>query len=203
MTTIGFAFIVTFPLLFSLREAGEKEQKSATYCWATPRCRKRTAHGVSLLLYRRGSGACLLRTLFSNTEIESRTACMKSFTLELLSGTFAVCRLDADAQQPNWATGEVVSITRTPNELSIVCSQNNVPATIQSERDWRCLRVVGPLAFSMVGVIASLTTPLAKANVGAFVLSTYDADLLLVKQEQLDAALESLQEAGHTIMTSP
>ena len=133
---------------------------------------------------------------------EDRRNVMKTFTLELLAGDWAICRLAADAALPQWATGEVVSITRTTDELSIVCPQVNVPASIQSEIDWRCLRVAGPLDFSMVGVIASLTATLAAANVSVFVVSTFDTDYLLVKKGDLATAIASLKEAGHAIVNS-
>jgi hypothetical protein len=122
-----------------------------------------------------------------------------TFTLEILTGTFAVCRLRADEDVPDWATGDVVSITRTPDELSIVCSEENVPENIQSESGWRCLRVAGPLEFSLVGVIASLAGTLAAANISVFVISTFDTDYLLVKNSDLNAAVESLGKSGHAV----
>ena len=121
------------------------------------------------------------------------------FTLEVLPGTFAICHLSATDPVPDWATDEFVSITRTPNELSIVCPQANVPAETQSEPGWRCLRVAGQLDFSMVGVIASLNGTLASAGIGVFVVSTFDTDYLLVKETELDAAVESLIEVGNTV----
>jgi hypothetical protein len=124
---------------------------------------------------------------------------MKTFTLDILPGTFAVSRLDAVDQVPDWATAEVVSVTRTPDELSVVCLEDSVPEHIRCEPGWRCLRVAGPLGFSMVGVIASLTGTLASANISVFVISTFDTDLLLVKGADLHAAVESLGEAGHAI----
>ncbi len=93
----------------------------------------------------------------------------------------------------------MLSITRTSDELSIVCSQENVPENVTSESGWRCLRVVGPLEFSMVGVIASLTGLLATANISVFVISTFDTDLVLVKQADLKAATKSLTAAGHVV----
>jgi len=130
--------------------------------------------------------------------VGERLSAMK-FTLEALPDTFAVCRLDASAEIPDWASGEVASITRTPDELSIVCRQENVPEDITCESGWRCLRVAGPLEFSMVGVIASLTGTLAASNISVFVISTFDTDLVLVKQVDLDAAIESLASAGHLV----
>ena len=124
---------------------------------------------------------------------------MTTFTLKVLPSTFAICRLNADAQVPQWATGDVVSITRTPDELSIVCPQDDVPEYIRSELGWRCLRVDGPLDFSMVGVIASLTGTLAAANISVFVVSTFDTDYLFVKERDSDAAVASLNAAGHAV----
>ena len=126
---------------------------------------------------------------------------MKPCSLELVRGIFAVCRLDYDAQVPDWAKGDVVSITRTPDELSIACQQDRVPASIQCERDWRCLRVVGPLDLSLVGLIASLSSTLADARISVFVFSTFDTDYLLLKDDKLEVAFQVLTAAGHTVTT--
>ena len=84
--------------------------------------------------------------------------------LAVVDGTFAVCKLGADATIPAWATaGHFFSITRTADELSIVCHQDAVPEGVIGERGWRCLRVAGTMPFSVVGVLASLTAPLADA----------------------------------------
>jgi hypothetical protein len=121
-------------------------------------------------------------------------------TLILLEDTFAVCRLSAGASLPPWATGAAFfSVTRTPDELSIACPQSAVPEGIRCERDWRCLRVGGVLDFSLVGIMAALTAPLAAAGVSIFALSTFDTDYLLVKQNDLSAALGALRAAGHVI----
>jgi len=123
-----------------------------------------------------------------------------TFTLELLPDTIAICRLDADAPVPDWAKGEFVSITRTQDELTVVCRQDDVPDDVQSERGWRCLRIVGKLDFSFVGVIATLSTVLADAGISVFVVSTYDTDYLLVKEADVDRAVELLGEAGNRIL---
>ncbi len=130
---------------------------------------------------------------------EEKKLSTATFNIEVLAGMFAICRLEPDADVPSWATGEVVAITRTPDELSILCSQNNVPENVRSESDWRCFRVVGPLDFSLVGVIASLTSTLASANISVFVISTFDTDYILVKESSFEAAVQSLRAAGHQI----
>ncbi|MBI5301507.1 MAG: ACT domain-containing protein [Chloroflexi bacterium] len=101
---------------------------------------------------------------------------MTALTLLLLRDTFAICRLALDAPIPDWARGDLVSITRTRDEFSIVCDQRAAPRDVNCERDWRALRVAGQLDFGLTGILASLATPLADAGVSIFALSTYDTD---------------------------
>jgi hypothetical protein len=123
-----------------------------------------------------------------------------SLSLTALHDLFAVCRLAPDATTPPWATsGPFVSVTRTADELSIVCSQKAVPDEVQCERSWRCLRVAGTLPFTAVGVLASLTAPVANAGIGLFAVSTYDTDYLLVKEQDWAAAVDALRLAGHVV----
>lgn len=121
--------------------------------------------------------------------------------LDLLpvAGRFAVCRLDPGTDLPAWARGAFVSVTRTAVELSVVCPEDAVPPDVRAERGWRCLRVVGTLDFGMVGVLAGLVGPLAAAGVSVFVVSTFDTDYLLVKDQDLWRAAEVLRNAGHAV----
>jgi len=120
--------------------------------------------------------------------------------LSILPETFAICRLDRNAPVPDWALkGRFFSITRSSEELSIVCPQTNVPAGTTCEKNWRCLKVEGPLDFSLTGVLASLVTPLAEAGIGIFVISTYETDYLMVKQECVERAVRVLRAAGHRV----
>ena len=124
-------------------------------------------------------------------------------SLTLMPEPMAVVRLPATAMLPVWATSaSFFSITRTPDELSILCPEENVPEGVQAEWGWRCLRVDGPLDFSLVGVLASLLNPLQEAGVSVFVLSTYDTDYILVKVGQLAQAVGALQAAGYSIRAS-
>jgi hypothetical protein len=118
----------------------------------------------------------------------------------LLSGRFAVCQLAPRAVIPEWAqTGCFVSITRTNDELSIVCAEGAVPEGIKCERGWRCLRVADAMAFSITGVLASLVSPLAAAQISVFAIATFDTDYLLVKEDTLSASLATLGAAGHSV----
>jgi hypothetical protein len=116
--------------------------------------------------------------------------------LVLLPEALAVCRLDPDAPIPAWALeGALVSVTRTPQELSIVCSEAQLPAGgsgIRVERGFRAFQVVGPLDFALTGLLSALLAPLARAAIPVFVLSTFDTDLILVRVEHTERAAEAL-----------
>ena len=121
-------------------------------------------------------------------------------TLMLLPDELLVARLPAHAPVPAWAlAAPFFSITRTADELSVVCPIQAAPDELPAERGWRCLQVAGPLDFSLVGILASLVGPLQEVGVSVFVISTYDTDYVMVKARQLAAALDALSGAGHTI----
>ncbi len=120
--------------------------------------------------------------------------------LTILSDTFAICRLSADEIVPEWAMiGEFVSITHTHDELSIVCAEENVPLEVKADRDWRALKVEGPLDLALTGILASLAHPLAQAQINLFAVSTFDTDYLLVKEYNLTRACEVLRETGFVV----
>ena len=120
---------------------------------------------------------------------------MKDFTLALtlLPQTLAVCRLDTNAPIPSWVEGDrYFSVTRTDDELSVVCTQERVPEGVEAERDWRIFKVEGPLPFHLTGVLASLATPLGEAGISIFAVSTFDTDYFLLKAEKLEEAKKIL-----------
>jgi hypothetical protein len=121
--------------------------------------------------------------------------------LELLGDTLAICRLPAEAALPAWASspGPFLTVSRTPDELSITLVQRAVPAGVRCERNYRALRVRGQLSPNLVGILLSIADPLAKAGLSIFAISTYDTDYVLVKARDLPAALAALREAGHQI----
>lgn len=122
--------------------------------------------------------------------------------LELVSldDRLAQCRPDRGGGIPSWSTrGGFFSGTRTHDELSVVCPESLVPEGIKAEKGWRVLRVAGAMDFSVVGVLASLTAPLAEAGVALFALSTFDTDYLLGKGHDLGKAIEALAAYGHTV----
>lgn len=121
--------------------------------------------------------------------------------LQILGETMAICRLDANSPPPEWAfTGKFFSISRTSDELSIICPEQIIPTGIKSEHGWRAIKVIGPLDFSLTGVLSSLLEPLAAAKISILSLSTYETDFVFVRSEDLKQAMQELQAAGHQLI---
>jgi hypothetical protein len=120
----------------------------------------------------------------------------------LTTSAYAIVRLASDQSVPGWASrGEFTSITRTPDELSIVCPIENLPADLSSDR-WICLKLQGPFPLSLTGVLLSFIQPLSSNGIPIFVIATYDTDYVLIKEESAPAALATLQAAGHELLTA-
>jgi len=120
--------------------------------------------------------------------------------LRVQAGSFAICRLAPDARVPSWATrGHFSSVTRTPEELSIVCETRALPLEVGGERGWRALMVEGPLEFGLTGILAGLAGTLAASAVSIFNISTYDTDYLFVRDADLARAIAALRAADHRV----
>jgi hypothetical protein len=117
-------------------------------------------------------------------------------TLSVLPGRLAICRLAPDEALPEWAlAGQgFVSLSRTPEELSVVCPEALVPEGVRSERGWRTFRVEGPLDFTLTGILTYLLQPLAQQQISIFAVSTFDTDYILVKEEKLPEAIQALKK---------
>lgn len=128
---------------------------------------------------------------------------MKRLAIDVQPGEYAVARLDAEAGVPAalLAPGRtgLVSVTRTPEELSVICVAEDAPGDAKVEAGWRLLTVRGPLAFTLTGIIAALTNELASAGVALVTLSTFDTDHVLVRQHDLTRAVDALNSAGHEV----
>jgi len=125
---------------------------------------------------------------------------VQSLNLKVLAERLAVCRLAPDAPVPGWATTrQFFTVSRTHEELSVVCEQDLVPQDVKAERDWACFQVCGPLDFALVGILAALANTLAAAKISIFAVSTYDTDYLLVQHRDLEAAVNALRDTGHRV----
>ena len=122
---------------------------------------------------------------------------MKTLTLSILPYHLAVC---PSVSLPGWLfTLPFWSVTRTADELSVVLPEENVSGDWKSEKGWRGLMVLGPIDFSLVGILAALAASLAAAGIPILALSTFDTDYLLVKEQDLFRAVEVLTASGYEI----
>jgi hypothetical protein len=120
-----------------------------------------------------------------------------------LRRTYAIVRLGPDAPVPDWATkGDFTSITRTNDELSIVCPTENLPSDVRSSHRWICLKLKGPFRFSLTGVLLSFIEPLSSSAIPIFAISTYDTDYVFVQEPDSERALDALYQAGHELLPS-
>jgi hypothetical protein len=125
-------------------------------------------------------------------------------TLLEIPGRYAIACLPADAAWPAWATaGPFWSVTRTPDELSVIAAQDRVPPTLSAQRDWTLWQVAGPFDFEVTGVLAALSASLAQAGVPLLAVATYQTDYILVQAGRRDAALQAWTAAGHTVIAQP
>lgn len=129
---------------------------------------------------------------------------MNQLTLELLEGDFGVCRLSAETPIPSWCQqGDFYSITKTKDELSIVCLEAYIPSDMQPvEANWRILKIVGPLDFSLIGILSKISQLMAECGISIFALSTYETDYILVKQDKVRQAIEALIASGYHVVES-
>lgn len=120
--------------------------------------------------------------------------------LKRLASTYAVSRLQPSSPIPSWADGEgFVSISRSDDELSIVCRAERVPSSVKQDAGWACYKFVGPFAFDETGIVASVIGPLSDAGIGIFVVSTFDGDHMLLKETDISRAEPVLTGSGHTL----
>jgi len=116
-----------------------------------------------------------------------------------LPHSYAILRLQPDTVIPDWATGDFTSITRTPDELSLVCPAENVPPTLRPPQRWICLKLEGPFPLSQTGILLSFIEPLSNSGVPIFAIATYDTDYVLIQEEYAGMAISALQDAGHEL----
>jgi uncharacterized protein len=118
-----------------------------------------------------------------------------------LPGPYAIVRLAADAPVPAWAAkGEFTSVSRSADELSIVCPAGNLPADMLSPHHWVCFKLEGPFPFSQTGVLLSFIEPLSNNGVPIFAISTYDTDYVLIPEDRMGGVIDRLREAGHELL---
>ncbi|MGH2569251.1 MAG: ACT domain-containing protein [Bacteroidota bacterium] len=123
---------------------------------------------------------------------------MKKLSLQLMNETFAVNKLAQFAELPSiFAKGEMCFMMRTDEEFTIVCPDFMSPNNVQQETGWKCIKVNGTMNLKEVGVLASLTQPLAEAGIPILAIGTFNTDYIFVLEENIVNAVQALQQAGH------
>lgn len=118
--------------------------------------------------------------------------------LNILDGLFAIHRLPNNADCPkDILSGDFFSISKTEDELSIVCDENIKLESSKVDKGWACIKVAGPLDFAVTGILARISTTLAVVGISIFAISTYDTDYILVKKENIDKAKNALLNKGY------
>ncbi len=119
----------------------------------------------------------------------------------IIKGSFTIHRLSPESEIPdNISRSSFYSISKTDEELSIVCPSSLPVISENSDAGWSCLKVIGPLDFSLTGILSDISAILAKAGVSIFAISTFDTDYILVKSDSLENAKKVLQKAEHTFI---
>ncbi|MFW6029989.1 MAG: ACT domain-containing protein [Halanaerobiales bacterium] len=122
---------------------------------------------------------------------------IQELSLRVMKYKLAVSKIDSTMPIPLWVlkSREFYSITRTKEEMSIISSEESVPPGVKTEKGWKAIKVEGNLDFSMVGVISSISKILGDAGISIFVMSTYNTDYILIKEEKLASAENVLKES--------
>lgn len=117
---------------------------------------------------------------------------IKDMRLQILKDTFSVCKVKrVDDINMN---SDFLFIGKTDEEISVVCKSNHTPSNYTDmEEDWKCIKIIGTLDFSLIGILSKITTILAENKIGIFVVSTYNTDYILVKENNIEKAKTALE----------
>ena len=123
---------------------------------------------------------------------------MKNARLKILAGTFQLTKLPKDAPIPQSVfEQEWYTISRTRDELSIIAPDNLLIDSEYSEKGWRIIQFLESMELSLVGITAKITAILAQRDINLCVVATYNTDYIMIKDEQLYMAVQSLEQAGY------
>ncbi len=118
--------------------------------------------------------------------------------IRFVPGRYAVSQLPADAEVPRWLNGQgFKAVIHSDDEVTVVCLEDRVPLDVASEREWACLRTIGPFPFEAAGIVQALIAPLSGNGIGVFVVCTYDGEHVLIPASEAELAVQCLEAAGH------
>jgi hypothetical protein len=123
-----------------------------------------------------------------------------NLSLQILNDKYAIYRFDVDPSLPDWIKdSDFYSITKTKDELSVVCKQSGSLDNCEISKDWRVLKIAGQLDLSLIGIIAEISGILRDNKIPIFTISTFETDYILVKSKDLNTAIDSLEANGYEI----
>ena len=118
--------------------------------------------------------------------------------LSVLFETFTIHKLSPDASIPEEIMkSNFYSVSKTENELSVICSEVIEVQSLQNSKGCTCIKVKGPLDFNLTGILAGISDILAKENISIFAISTFDTDYILVRSQDLYSAINKLSKADY------
>jgi hypothetical protein len=127
---------------------------------------------------------------------------MSKQTLELMKETFTIHSFPPSLDIPQAILdAPIYFISKTYDELSIVCPTSVEVESLEHESGWGALEVLGPLGFSLTGILSNISGVLADEKISIFAISTFDTDYILVKQDAMFTAIQSLQRAQYNVLT--
>ena len=95
------------------------------------------------------------------------------------------------------------AVINDKNEITAVIDQSKIEENsnniINIEKDWKILTFDMILPFGLVGFLAKISKILADENISIFVISSYSTDHILIKEKNLNRALEKLSELGFIV----
>ena len=121
--------------------------------------------------------------------------------LSILEETYIIHKLDQSTNLPEGLTEcEFYSLSNSREELSLVCPEQILIQSENSSRNWKCLKVAGPLDLKLTGILAGLSDTLEKAKISIFAISTFETDYLLIQEQVLETAKTALKSPGYKFL---
>ena len=125
---------------------------------------------------------------------------MGKLKLKILDGLYAVCQVGENFKDFDLENKDFFSITKTEDEVSVVILQDKIKAEIKAEKDWKILKIEGILDFSLIGILSKISSILAKNQISVFVISTFNTDYILIKEEKIEEAIFILTQEEYEVI---
>ena len=127
----------------------------------------------------------------------------ENMVLELLDKDYSVYQFNVDHQiNKNIFDHDFISITKTKNEISVVATTGLFEQFVKREDNWKILKIDGILDFNLTGIISKISAILANNGISVFVISTYNTDYIMIKEDKLEKTIKVLEENEYKVKKS-